>query len=74
MIDYFKSKKSNDFNSNKKFWEFYSTHIRVRSDKTSNKPITTIRHHNNTSSQSDQISNIFNNFFCSASSNSTKNK
>ena len=71
MIDYFKSKKSNDFNSNKKFWEFYSTHIRVRSDKTSNKPITTIRHHNNTSSQPDQISNIFNNFFCSASSTST---
>ena len=71
MISYFKSKKINDFNSNKKFWEFYSTHIRIRSDNNHDQRPAIIRNGNITASQPVQISNVFNNFFCSLSSTST---
>ena len=71
MIDYFKNKKINDFNSNKKFWEFYSTHIRLRSDKSNGQAPSSIHNGNITANQPKQISNLFNQFFCSLSSNST---
>ena len=71
MIRYFKDKRHNDFNSSKKFWEFYSTHIRLRSDKNHNLPPSTIRNGNVIADQPQLISNLFNEFFCSLSSSST---
>ena len=32
QIDYFKNKKSNDFKNSKKFWEFYRSHMKLKSD------------------------------------------
>lgn len=71
MIDYFKDKKSNDFNSHKKYWEMYSAHINISSCRTHNQPASTIRNGTITVSQPEQICNTFNHFFCSLSSSST---
>ena len=71
MIEYFKRQKINDFNSTKKFWEFYSSHINIRSDKRGHLPPSTIKNGHETVSQPSQISNMFNSFFCSLSSTSS---
>ena len=70
MIEYFKEKSTKDFKSSKKFWEFYSTQIKIRSDKSSSSYPSLISNGNISASNSTDISNMFNCFFSSLSSES----
>jgi len=40
MINYFKSKSMKDFKNSKKFWQFYSASIKIKSDKSNDRIIT----------------------------------
>jgi hypothetical protein len=43
MLEYFKTQTSSDFKNSKKFWQFYSTYIQVKSDKSSNSSINSLK-------------------------------
>ena len=71
MIEYFKNKSMNDFKNSKKFWEFYSSHVKIRTDKACNLLPTSINNGNSTATNSTDIGNMFNFFFSSLSSDSS---
>ena len=67
MIEYFKNKRINDFSSNKKYWELYSAHINIRSCRANTLTPSQICNGPISATQPEQISNMFNEFFCSLS-------
>ena len=70
MIKYFKSKSNiNDFRNSKNYWEFYSSSIKLKSDKAL-EPIS-LKIENKMITDAYSISNSFNNFFTSLKSTST---
>ena len=73
MIEYFKDKTTKDFKNSKKFWEFYSKHVKIKSDKTNNSYPSSISNGNITANNPSDISNLFNVFFSTLSSESTAN-
>ena len=70
MINYFKECSAKDFKISKEFWSFYSSFIKLKSTKESTSSLTI---NNGTTSSNDPsvISNMFNTFFTTLSSNST---
>ena len=69
LINYFEKKGSKDFKNTKKFWEFYKSSVKIRSDKN--------RSHANLILEGDKqiivpedIATLFNNFFTSLESSS----
>ncbi|CAF1134063.1 unnamed protein product, partial [Brachionus calyciflorus] len=71
MIKYFESKTMYDFKNSKKFWEFYSTHIKIKSDKTQKINFTNEISFNGTNADTiPKISELFNFFFTSIKSDS----
>ena len=70
MIYFFRDKSLSDFKSSKKFWNFYSSYIKIKSDKTCNSLPSLIRNGNISADEPVLISNMFNNFFSSLSSTS----
>jgi hypothetical protein len=74
LIEYFQNKKMNDFKNSKKFWEFYKSLIKIRSDKSQSKSPNLLLTDNVRTSDPETISNLFNGFFTSIESiSSTKN-
>ena len=64
----------NDFKNSKKFWEFYKSSIKIRSDKSQSKSPNLLITDNVRTSDPEKISNLFNGFFTSIESISlTKN-
>ena len=63
-----------DFKNSKKFWEFYKSSIKIRSDKSQSKSPNLLITDNVRTSDPEKISNLFNGFFTSIESISlTKN-
>jgi hypothetical protein len=74
MIEYFKSQKSNDFKNSKLFWQFYSTYINVKSDRTLSTSINSIKRGDIVADNPCAISNLFNVHFTSLTSDSNASK
>ncbi|CAF0989180.1 unnamed protein product [Brachionus calyciflorus] len=70
LISYFKDKSMNDFKNSKKFWQYYSSKINVKSDKSNSNPITHAKYNGKSSEDRKDLCNIFNVFFTSISSSS----
>lgn len=70
LIDFFKDKSMNDFKNSKKFWQYYSSKISVKSDKTNSNPISHVKFNGKTSEDNIDLCNMFNVFFTSITSNS----
>ena len=73
MINYFKDKAPNDFKNSKKFWQFYSATIKLKSSKDNQASSTSMNNGDEFANDPGSISNLFNIFFTSLSSNSTAN-
>ncbi|RNA16740.1 hypothetical protein BpHYR1_045648, partial [Brachionus plicatilis] len=71
IINYFQSKTMFDFKNSKKFWEFYATQIKIKSDKTqkSNNP-SELNFNEQKAETSQEMSDLFNLFFTSIKSDS----
>ena len=74
MINYFKDTTPKDFKNSKRFWEFYSSTIRLNSSKSNNNPPTTINNNSQTGTNPEEISEMFSIFFTSLTSESTTSK
>jgi hypothetical protein len=73
MKEYFASKTPKDFKNSKKFWAFYSSTIKVKSDKSCSSGIPDVVFNEDTEYKGDeQIGNMFNTFFTTIKSNSSK--
>jgi exonuclease III len=70
MIDYFKNKQINDFCNNKKFWEFYSSTYTIKSDRNNSIEPNFVSCGEDSASDPESISTIFNVFFTSIESSS----
>ncbi|RNA02458.1 RNA-directed DNA polymerase from mobile element jockey-like [Brachionus plicatilis] len=70
MIEYFKDKTVNDFKNSKKFWEYYSSKINIKSDKSSSNPISHVKYNGTSTENKNELCNLFNKFFTSISSSS----
>ena len=71
LIEYFKDKSMSDFKNSKKFWQFYSTKINIKSDNSNLNPIGHVKLNNGkTSENKTELCNIFNGFFTSISTSS----
>ncbi|CAF1131679.1 unnamed protein product [Brachionus calyciflorus] len=70
LIKFFQDKTINDFKNARKFWKFFSPLIKVKSDKSTNDTISSIKFNNNSIDNKSEICNIFNSFFTSMSSTS----
>ncbi len=71
MKDYFASKTQKDFKNSKKFWNFYSSTIKIKSDKSAQVGIPgTILNNGIEFNGDEQISDMFNVFFTTISSGS----
>jgi len=70
MIEYFKKQTPSDFKNSKKFWQFYSTYIQVKSDKSSNTSINSLKRDDIIADNPFDISNMFNLHFTSLASDS----
>ncbi|CAF0837588.1 unnamed protein product [Brachionus calyciflorus] len=65
LIEYFRDKSMSDFKNSKKFWQFYSTKINVKSDKSNSNPIGQIKFNGKVNDDKNEVCNIFNGFFTS---------
>ena len=75
MKAYFATKSTNDFKNSKKFWQFYSASIRVKSDKTSESLLlNSLVHDDVVSTNQNEFANIFNLFFTTLNSTSIASK
>ena len=76
MKEYFATKNSKDFKNSKKFWQFYSASIKIKSDKSANNnlPLQELKCESSTSTNPDEFGNIFNLFFTNLSSTSLSTK
>ena len=70
LINFFENKTGNDFKNAKKFWQFYSPLIKIKSDKNRDQTATTIKFDNKTINEKTELCNTFNNFFTSIKSTS----
>jgi hypothetical protein len=70
MIEYFKHQTSSDFKNSKKFWQFYSTYINIKSEKSSNNSINSLKRGEIKADNPLDIDNLFNIHFTSLSSES----
>ena len=73
LISFFSKKSINDFNNTNKFWKFYKNYIKTKSDSSSNN-IDCITLDNVKYTDDKDISEIFNMFFTTISSNSKSSK
>ena len=74
MCEFFKSKKQNDFRNHRKFWDFYSAFIQIKSDKNGMLFPDSFVYENKQISGEADIGNVFNGYFTSLNSNSTCNQ
>ena len=72
QIEYFKSKTASELKQN--FYKFYSSHIKINSDKTTTDLIEVIINDDSIANNPKDIANSFNTFFTTLSSNSTSTK
>lgn len=70
IIEYFKNKSMSDFKSNKKFWELYSSKIKIKSNKNLEQSTFQIKKNEQVITDKTEISEIFNAYFTSLSSES----
>ena len=70
MIDYFADESSDGFKSSKKFWEFYRSFVKMKSDKNGQVAINKLKHNDILILGIKNVSDFFNTFFTSISSNS----
>ncbi|CAF1091926.1 unnamed protein product, partial [Brachionus calyciflorus] len=70
LINFFKEKSMNDFKEVKKFWKFYSSQIKVKSDKSSEDTLFVLNYNEKIIDDKKEVSNVFNTFFTSISSSS----
>ena len=71
---YFEKKGINDFKNSRRFWKFYKSSIKLRSDKTGNDAPNLIIQDNEMVSEPMEIASLFNNFFTSIESVSLSRK
>ena len=71
MIEYFKNQKPQDFKNSKKFWQFYSSKVKIKSDNSANRQITSINYNSAHIDSKNEISELFNCYFTSIKSSST---
>ena len=74
MIIYFESKQIKDFKNSKKFWQFYKSSIKLKSDVSSSDMPTTMTNGDQSASTFEDIASMFNSFFTSISSVSLTSK
>ncbi|CAF0807126.1 unnamed protein product [Brachionus calyciflorus] len=72
LIEYFRDKSMSDFKKSKKFWQFYSTKINIKSDKSNSNPISQIKVNGKLHDDKNEVCNIFNGFFTSITPTSMK--
>ncbi|RNA06174.1 RNA-directed DNA polymerase from mobile element jockey [Brachionus plicatilis] len=70
LFHFFQDKTLNDFKNAKKFWQFYSPLISMKSDKNSNTPLICIKNENEVINDKLNMCEIFNKFFTSIRSSS----
>jgi len=70
IITYFENKGIRDFKNSKKFWEFYKSSVKIRSDKSYTTYPLLILDGDRNVTDPDEISTLFNNFFTSLESTS----
>jgi hypothetical protein len=73
IVEYYKSKGASDFKNSKKYWEFYRTSIRVKSDIAASNCPSRLNYDGSSATSPDEISNLFNKFFSSIKSTSPIN-
>ena len=73
--DYFAANSTKDFKNSKKFWQFYSSSIKIKSDKTNEDflALTSLDNGSVISQDPAEFGMIFNSFFTNLSSTSTSN-
>ena len=74
LLAFFEKKGTKDFKNSKKFWEFYKTSIKIRSDRAQSDAPLLIIDNEEMVADPVELSNLFNNFFTSISSVSISNK
>jgi len=74
MILYFESKQIKDFKNSKKFWQFYKSSIKLKSDVSSSDMPSTMTNGDQSATTPDDIAKMFNSFFTSISSVSLTSK
>ena len=76
MKEYFATKTSKDFKNSKKYWQFYSASMKIKSDKSANNnlPLNELKSESNIYTNPDEFGNIFNLFFTNLSSSSLSTK
>jgi len=74
MKDYFKNKSAKDFKNSKLFWRFYSSSIKIKSEKSGQKEINLLKDGESSAADSASICDMFNCFFTSLKSNSLSSK
>jgi hypothetical protein len=72
MITYFKNKSTKDFKNSKKFWQFYSATVKLKSFGINQSMATTISNGEETFDDPEKISNLFTIHFTSLASESNK--
>jgi len=70
LIEYFKNQCPSDFKNSKKFWEFYSSFVTVKSDKSCNSNIYQLSDGVSTANNPLDIANLIDTFFINLNSNS----
>ena len=70
MKNFFNNKNSKDFKNTKQYWKFYSTSIKIKSDKTKADSNITLKEDGQYFSDPAVVANKFNKFFTTLSSNS----
>jgi len=73
LLAFFEKKGTKDFKNSKKFWEFYKTSIKLRSDRAQSDSPTLIIENETATTDPVELSNLFNNFFTSINSISISN-
>ena len=71
---YFENQGTKDFRNSKKFWQFYKSSVKLRSDKSGNEGPNLITYDGQSVSDPVEIVSIFNNFFTSIESVSLSSK
>ena len=74
MIHYFESKQIKNFKNSKKFWQFYKSSIKLKSDVSTSDMPTTMTNGDQSVSTFEDIASMFNSFFTSISSVSLTSK
>ncbi len=68
LLSFFEKKGTKDFKNSKKFWDFYKTSVKIRSDRAHSDSPTLIIENETVVTDPVELSNLFNNFFTSIGS------